>query len=100
VRNQIGDKTVTLRERVIAALSHRVSDKVPVDLGGCSATGIHDVALHHLRNAFGHKKIPVKLWEPMMMLGLVEEDVRKAVGSDVIGINSPVTLRFRRGIHR
>jgi hypothetical protein len=83
---------MTSRERIQAALTHMVPDKVPVDLGGSSTTGIQAVALHNLRNALGLEKLPVKVWEPMMMLGFVEEDVRKAVGSDVIGINSPVTL--------
>ena len=83
---------MTSRERVLTALAHKVPDRVPVDLGGCSATGIQATALHRLRKTLGLESHPVKVWEPMMMLGIVEEDVRRAVGSDVIGINSPTTL--------
>jgi hypothetical protein len=80
------------RERVVAALEHRQPDRVPVDLGGAVVTGIHAAALDRLRKALGLPSEPVKVYEPMMMLGLVAEDVRQAVGGDVVGLNSPDTL--------
>jgi hypothetical protein len=83
---------MTSRERVAAALRHEIPDKVPIDIGGSSATGIQAAALDGLRRALGLEEKRVKVWEPMMMLGTVEEDVREALGGDVIGIFSPVTL--------
>ena len=80
------------RERVMAALNHRQPDRVPVDLGGSVVTGIHASALAKLRAALGLEPRPVKVYEPMMMLGLVEDDVRRAIGSDVVGLNAPGTL--------
>jgi len=80
------------RERVAAALDHQVPDKVPVDLGGAVVTGIHVAALDRLRKALGLEQHPVKVYEPMMMLGIVEEDVIEAVGGDVVGLNAPGTL--------
>ena len=80
------------RERIVAALNHRQPDKVPVDLGGCVTTGIQASGLAKLRKALGLAERAVKVYEPMMMLGLVEEDVRKAVGGDVVGLNAPGTL--------
>jgi hypothetical protein len=80
------------RQRVLAALNHQVPDRVPVDLGGSVVTGIHASALARLRDALGLPKHPVKVYEPMMMLGLVEDDVRQAVGGDVVGLNAPSTL--------
>jgi len=65
---------------------------VPVDLGGAVVTGIHAAALDKLRKALGLEHRNVKVYEPMMMLGLVEEDVREAVGGDVVGLNAPGTL--------
>ena len=80
------------RERVAAALEHREPDRVPVDLGGAVVTGIHAVALDKLRRALGLEERPVKVYEPMMMLGVVDEDVVEAVGGDVVGLNAPGTL--------
>ena len=71
---------MTSRERVKAALAHRQPDRVPVDLGGAVVTGIHASALHRLRLALGLPPATVKVYEPMMMLGVVEEDVRRAAG--------------------
>jgi len=80
------------RERVKAALEHKEADRVPTDLGGSVVTGIHAAALDRLRRALGLPHRTVKVYEPMMMLGLVEDDVREAVGGDVVGLNAPSTL--------
>ena len=80
------------RERIMAALNHRASDRVPVDLGGAVVTGIHVSALDRLRKALGLDPGPVKVYEPMMMLGTVEQDVVESVGGDVVGLNAPGTL--------
>ena len=80
------------RERVIAALEHRQPDRVPVDIGGAVVTGIHASALHRLRKALKLKPSVVKVYEPMMMLGLVDNDVREALGGDIVGLNAPGTL--------
>ena len=74
---------MTSRERVQAALEHRQPDRVPADLGGATVTGIHASALHRLRRALGLPQATVKVYEPMMMLGLVEDDVRRAIGGDL-----------------
>jgi len=80
------------RERVIAALNHQEPDRVPVDLGGSVVTGIHVSALDRLRKALGLEKQLVKVYEPMMMLGIIEQDVLEAVVGDVVGLNAPSTL--------
>ena len=80
------------RERIIAALNHQEPDRIPVDLGGAVVTGIHASALDKLRKALGLEERPVKVYEPMMMLGTVEQDVVTAVGGDVVGLNAPGTL--------
>ena len=80
------------RERVDTALAHRAPDRVPVDLGGAVVTGIHASALAKLRKAMNLEPRTVKVYEPMMMLGLVEDDVIDAIGGDVVGVNAPGTL--------
>jgi uroporphyrinogen-III decarboxylase len=80
------------RQRVIAAINHQKPDRVPVDLGSTDVTGIHVTALDNLRKELKLEYRKVKAFEPMMMLGYVENDVIDAVGGDVIGLHSPVTL--------
>ena len=83
---------MTSRERVMTALAHEEPDRVPVDLGGAVVTGIHASALARLREALQLQHRRVKVYEPMMMLGVVEPDVLEAVGGDVVGLNAPGTL--------
>jgi len=80
------------RERVRAALNHLETDRVPFDFGGTTVTGIHASVLARLRDALGLKKRTVRVYEPMQMLGAVDEDVAYAVRSDVVGLYSPWTL--------
>jgi hypothetical protein len=72
------------RERVIAAINHRQPDYVPMDLGGCGQTGINASTLYLLRKAYGLEARQVKICEPMQMLGTVELDLLKKIGSDVV----------------
>ncbi|MCX6090023.1 MAG: methyltransferase [Candidatus Atribacteria bacterium] len=80
------------RERVTTAINHREPDRIPIDLGGSVVTGIHASALNALRRDLGLENRPVKVFEPMMMLGLVETDVIQLLHTDVVGLNAPGTL--------
>ncbi len=77
---------MTSRERVLASLSHRQPDRVPIDLGGTSVTGIHISCVAALRDYYGLERRPVKLHEPYQMLGWVDEDLKQAMGLDVEGV--------------
>ena len=71
------------RQRVLDALAHRTPDKLPVDFGGCAVTGIHVSVVAALRDHYGLDRRPVKVCEPYQMLGLIEADLREAIGIDV-----------------
>jgi len=77
---------MTSRERVLAALSHREPDRVPVDLGGTNITGLHVSCVAALRDYYGLEKKPVKIIDPGQMLGEVEEDLKRILGVDVEGV--------------
>lgn len=47
------------RERVRAALAHREPDRVPIDFGGTSVTGMHASVVAALREWYGLEKRPV-----------------------------------------
>jgi hypothetical protein len=83
---------MTARERVIKALNHEQPDKVPVDLGGTVVTGISAKALVKLRQALKLEPRLVKVFEPFLFLGEVEEDVRQTIGADIVGLSLPNTF--------
>ena len=80
----------TSRERLANALNHRQPDRIPLDIGGTSVTGIHASCVAALRDYYGLEKRLVRIHEPSQMLGLVEDDLKDAMGLDVTGV-------FRRG---
>ena len=71
------------RRRVLDAINHRTPDRVPVDFGGSAVTGVHVSCVAKLRDYYGLEKRPVKVHEPYQMLGLVEDDLKEAIGIDV-----------------
>jgi len=83
---------MTSRERVLAALSHREPDRVPIDFGSTGVTGIHVSCIAALRRHFGLEKRLVKAYEPYQVLGIVDEDLKQAMGIDVEGVSRPKTL--------
>jgi len=74
------------------ALEHREPDRIPLDFGSTSVTGIHVSCVASLRDYYGLAPGPVKVHEPYDMLGLVEDDLRAAMGLDVTGVFPPRTL--------
>jgi hypothetical protein len=78
----------TCRERVEAAFEHREGDRVPLDLGATSCSGIHVSSLYALRQALGLDPpgTPVKVWEPFQMLGEVTPDLLDALGVDAVRV--------------
>lgn len=77
------------RERVRAAINHLQPDRVPLDLGSTTVTGIVASAYARLRRALGLPSRPVQLMEPFLMLAQFEDDVRDALGIDTVGIRVP-----------
>jgi hypothetical protein len=78
--------TVKSRERLVTTLNHKQPDRIPIDFGGTGVTGIHASCVAELRDYYGLEKRPVRIHEPFQMLGLVEEDLREAMGLDVVGV--------------
>jgi len=74
------------RERVSLALQHKEADRVPLDLGGTTVTGMHISTVYRLRQALGLDKpgTPVKVIEPFQMLGEIKPDLMAALGIDVV----------------
>ena len=74
------------RERLTAAIHHQQPDRVPFDLGATSVTGIHALALYRLRKALKLPERPIKVYEVLQQLGLIEPDDIARLKIDVCGI--------------
>jgi len=72
------------RQRVLDAIHHRQPDRVPMDFGGSAVTGMHVSCVAALRDHYRLEKRLVKVCEPYQMLGLIEDDLKEAVGIDVV----------------
>lgn len=77
------------RERIIAAINHREPDRIPIDFGATGQTGISVCALARLRDYLGLPKKDLDVFEIIQMLGVVDEDLRQVMKSDVIALNHP-----------
>ena len=78
---------MTSRERVQMAISLKEPDRVPIDLGGTSVTGISAFSLVGLKKALGIKT-PVMIDEPFQMLGKIDDELRKILGIDTVPLNA------------
>jgi len=66
-----------------AALAH-TDGPVPFDLGATPVSGVHISVVRELRQFYGLKDMPVKLADPMQMLGEVDDELRAAMGIDTV----------------
>jgi hypothetical protein len=82
----------TPRKRLDDTINHRDPGKVVVDMGSTSITGINANALAGLRDALGLEKRPVKVYEPLQLLGMVEDDLRQALGLCVAEVTNNYTI--------
>ena len=60
---------MTSRDRVLEAIHHEETDRVPLDLGSTVMSGIMAHALHRLRKHLGIQDRPVRVYEVFQMLG-------------------------------
>jgi len=90
---------MTSRERLAQALNHKEPDRVPVDFGSTGVTGMHHAIVTALRDRCGLEKRPAKIHEPYQMLGLVEDDLQRALGLDIEGVFGAETLFGFRNEH-
>ncbi|MBN1293209.1 MAG: methyltransferase [Candidatus Latescibacteria bacterium] len=83
---------MTSRERVITALNHREPDKVPIDLSGHRSSGISAIAYAKLRNYLGLEQKPIKVYDPVQQLAIVDDDVLDRFEIDTIELGRGFAL--------
>ncbi|MEW6335385.1 MAG: uroporphyrinogen decarboxylase family protein, partial [Thermodesulfobacteriota bacterium] len=82
----------TGRERVMDAVSHRESDRVPVDLGGSMVTSIHQTGHDNLKKYLGiNLDRPTEIARGRSLVARVDQEVQDRLGVDVrmLTVSSP-----------
>ena len=80
------------RKRVLDAINHRQPDRVPMDFGGSAVTGMHVEFRRPASGTTTASKRLVKVCEPYQMLGLIEDDLKEAIGIDVTPLMSRTNM--------
>jgi hypothetical protein len=80
---------MTSRDRIQTTLRHTPPDRVPIDFGGTAVTGMSAICIAALRDYYGLEKRLVKVWDPLQLIGLLDEDLKQAMGIDVEAVVGP-----------
>jgi uroporphyrinogen decarboxylase len=80
------------RERVLAALNHEQPDRVPIDFSGHRSSGIAAIAYRKLRDALSLEPRPIRVYDPVQQLAIVDEDVRQRFHVDTIELGRAFAL--------
>jgi uroporphyrinogen decarboxylase len=74
------------RERILLAIDHKQADKIPIDLGSSTVTGISAIAYNNLKK---HLKIegPTKVFDVVQQLANVDMEIIDMFGVDALDIN-------------
>ncbi len=83
---------MTSKERVLSALNHREPDRVPLDLSGHRSSGVAAIAYAKLRDLLGLEKKPIRVYDPVQQLAIVDEDVLERFGVDTIELGRAFAL--------
>lgn len=83
---------MTSRERVLAALHHREPDRIPLDISGHRSSGISAIAYAKLRKFLGLEPKPIRVYDPVQQLAIIDEDVLQRFGIDTIELGRAFAL--------
>src|ERR1051326_1918907 len=83
---------MTSRERVLMALNHEESDRIPIDLSGHRSSGIAAMAYARLREYLAFPKKPIRVYDPVQQLAIVDEDVLHRFSVDTIELGRAFAL--------
>ena len=79
-------ESMTSRERIALALQHREPDRVPLDIGSSSSTGISARAYRSMCEVYGVSK-DVQISDVVQQLAIIDESVLDALRVDTRGVS-------------
>lgn len=77
---------MTSRERVLAAINHRIPDKIPIDFGATPSTGISAIAYSRLKKHLGISVGKTKVYDVVQQLAEPEPMILDRFGVDVLDV--------------
>jgi len=83
---------MTSRERVLTALNHLEPDRTPIDFSGHRSSGIAAMAYARLRRHLGLPSRPIRVYDPIQQLAIVDEDVLKLFRVDTVELGRGFAL--------
>ncbi len=83
---------MTSRERILSALNHQQPDRVPIDLSGHRSSGIAAMAYSKLRDFLELPRRPIRVYDPIQQLAIVDEDVLQRFRADTIELGRAFAL--------
>jgi len=97
VQSELKQEKMTSRERVIRTLKRQPVDRMPIDLGGHSATSISAFAYWNLRQHLGLPTDNIWLPDVVQLTAYVDEDIRQRFHLDCIMLEPPwpAPMRWR-----
>jgi len=86
---------MTSRERILAALDFRESDRVPIDFSGHGSSGIAAMAYARLRRHLGLPEVAIRIYDVVQQLAVVDDDVLDLFGADAVQLGNGFALSER-----
>lgn len=77
---------MTSRERILAAIEHRQTDRIPVDLGATPSSGISAIAYGNLNHHLGLVGYETRVYDVVQQLAQPEELMLDRFGVDVVDV--------------
>jgi uroporphyrinogen decarboxylase len=74
------------RERIIASINHQKPDKVPVDMGATTSSGISAIAYSNLLKHISREDLPVLIYDVVQQLAQPDDFVLERFGVDSVDI--------------
>jgi uroporphyrinogen decarboxylase len=82
---------MTSREKILQAFTH-TGGPVPVDFSGHRSSGIAAIAYARLRAHLGLARKPIRVYDPIQQLAIVDEDVLGRFGVDTVEMGRGFSL--------
>ena len=79
---------MTSKERFDLTVNHKQPDRMMVDFGGTSVTGIHVLAVENLRKYYGLESKPIRITDAFQMLGEIDAELGEILGTDTVAAKS------------
>ena len=77
---------MTSRDRVLQSIEHKQPDRVPVDLGASTVTGISAIAYNNLKKTMG-LDVPTRVFDVVQQLAQVDNQIIDSFGVDAVDLN-------------